>query len=61
MFTGRKLSAEEAVDWGLVARLVPHDQLLDAATEVLAECLMALDSLPTALLPFSILLDGRAK
>jgi enoyl-CoA hydratase/carnithine racemase len=38
MFTGRRLSAEEAVDWGLIARLVPHEALLDAATEVLVEC-----------------------
>jgi len=38
MFTGRKLSAQEAVDWGLIARLVRHEELLDAATEVLVEC-----------------------
>jgi enoyl-CoA hydratase len=38
MFTGRTLSAEEAVDWGMVARLVPHDELADAAREVLALC-----------------------
>ena len=38
MFTGRTLTAEEAVDWGMVARLVPHDELLDAAREVLAQC-----------------------
>ncbi|OBI44829.1 enoyl-CoA hydratase/isomerase family protein [Mycobacterium sp. E796] len=38
MFTGRVLSAEEAVDWGLVARMVPHDGLMKAAREVLAQC-----------------------
>ncbi|HEY5844472.1 MAG TPA: enoyl-CoA hydratase/isomerase family protein, partial [Mycobacterium sp.] len=38
MFTGRVLSAQEAVDWGMVARVVPHDQLLDAAREVLTQC-----------------------
>lgn len=38
MFTGRTLSAEEAVDWGMVARMVPHDDLQDAAREVLAQC-----------------------
>ena len=27
MFTGRVLSAQEAVDWGMVARVVPHDEL----------------------------------
>ncbi|OBG90471.1 crotonase [Mycobacterium sp. E3251] len=38
MFTGRVLSAQEAVDWGLVARVVPHDDLMAAAREVLAQC-----------------------
>jgi enoyl-CoA hydratase/carnithine racemase len=38
MFTGRSLSAEEAVDWGMVARMVPHDDLLDVAKELLAQC-----------------------
>lgn len=38
MFTGRTLTADEAVEWGMVARVVPHDQLMDAAREVLAQC-----------------------
>ncbi len=38
MFTGRTLSAEEAVDWGMVARVVPHDDLLEESREVLAAC-----------------------
>ncbi|EUA33229.1 enoyl-CoA hydratase/isomerase family protein [Mycobacterium xenopi 4042] len=38
MFTGRTLTAGEAVEWGMVARVVPHDQLMDAAREVLAQC-----------------------
>lgn len=38
MLTGRVLSAEEAVDWGLVARVVPHDELMDSARDVLAKC-----------------------
>jgi enoyl-CoA hydratase/carnithine racemase len=38
MFTGRVLSAQEAVDWGMVARVVPHHDLLDEAREVLAQC-----------------------
>ena len=38
MFTGRVLSAQEAVDWGMMARVVPHDDLLDAAREVLTQC-----------------------
>jgi enoyl-CoA hydratase/carnithine racemase len=38
MFTGRALDAAEAVEWGLISRVVPHDELLDAATEVLVAC-----------------------
>jgi enoyl-CoA hydratase/carnithine racemase len=38
MFTGRTLSAEEARDWGMVARVVPHDELVVGAREVLAQC-----------------------
>ena len=38
MFTGRVLNAGEALDWGLVARVVPHDDLLDTAREVLVQC-----------------------
>lgn len=38
MFTGRTLDAREALDWGLVARVVAHDDLPDAAREVLAQC-----------------------
>ena len=29
MFTGRTLTAQEAAEWGMVARVVPHDELLD--------------------------------
>ncbi len=38
MFTGRILSPAEALDWGMVARVVPHDDLAEAAREVLAQC-----------------------
>jgi enoyl-CoA hydratase/carnithine racemase len=38
LFTARRLSAEEALDWGLVSRVVAHDDLLDAATKVLIQC-----------------------
>ncbi|MDT5287248.1 MAG: enoyl-CoA hydratase [Mycobacterium sp.] len=38
MFTGRTLNAEEAVEWGMVARVVPHDDLLKIAKELLAQC-----------------------
>lgn len=37
MFTGRTLSADEAVEWGMVARVVPHEQLMDVAREVLSQ------------------------
>ncbi len=38
LMTGRTLDAATALDWGLVARVVPHDDLLAEATEVLAQC-----------------------
>ncbi|BBZ70755.1 enoyl-CoA hydratase/isomerase family protein [Mycobacterium paraseoulense] len=38
MFTGRVLSAEEALEWGMISRVVPHDDLLTTAREVLAQC-----------------------
>lgn len=38
MLTGRTLTAQEAVEWGMVARMVPHDDLADAARKVLAQC-----------------------
>jgi len=38
MLTGRKISAQEALDWGMVSRVVAHEDLVDAATEILAQC-----------------------
>lgn len=35
LMTGRTVAAAEAVDWGLVSRVVPHDELMDAAFDVL--------------------------
>jgi enoyl-CoA hydratase/carnithine racemase len=55
MLTGRVLSAEEAVDWGLVTRLVAHDDVLDAATEVLTACAR---TAPDARLDIKRTLDG---
>ena len=37
MFTGRVLTAHEALDWGLVNRVVPHENLLATARELLAQ------------------------
>jgi enoyl-CoA hydratase/carnithine racemase len=37
LFTGRTLTAADAVDWGMVARRVTHEELMDAATEVLTD------------------------
>src|ERR1700761_3439416 len=38
MFTGRTLDAAEALEWGMVNRVVAHDELLDVAREVLGQC-----------------------
>lgn len=38
MFTGRVLTAQEALDWGMVARVAPHDELMAGAREVLTQC-----------------------
>jgi enoyl-CoA hydratase/carnithine racemase len=37
MLTGRVLSAPEALDWGLISRVVPHDDLMGVANELLIE------------------------
>ncbi len=41
LLTGRTVSAAEALDWGLVARVVPPDDLMTTAAEVLADCCRA--------------------
>jgi enoyl-CoA hydratase/carnithine racemase len=38
LMTGRVVPADEAADWGLVARVVPHDELLTEAVAVLEQC-----------------------
>jgi enoyl-CoA hydratase len=38
LMTGRIVSAPEAEAWGLVARVVPHGDLMDEATDALAWC-----------------------
>jgi enoyl-CoA hydratase/carnithine racemase len=44
LFTGRRVAASEALEWGLVSRVVPHDDLADAAHEVLRACCRAAPS-----------------
>ncbi|MGO9877490.1 MAG: enoyl-CoA hydratase/isomerase family protein [Acidimicrobiia bacterium] len=41
LFTGRRLTAPEAQRYGLVARVVPHDQLTTATEEVVHDILRA--------------------
>jgi enoyl-CoA hydratase/carnithine racemase len=38
LLSGRTLTASEACEWGLLTRVVPHDDLIDAASQVLIEC-----------------------
>ena len=38
LLTGREIDAATALEWGLVARVVPHDDLLVEATTVVAAC-----------------------
>ena len=39
LFTGRKVTAAEALEWGLVSRVVAHEDLLPAAIAVLGDCM----------------------
>jgi enoyl-CoA hydratase len=41
LMTGRVATADEAQDWGLVARVVPHDDLMTEAVEALTWCCRA--------------------
>ena len=38
LLTGRQVDAAEGLDWGLVARVVPHEDLIEAARAALVEC-----------------------
>jgi len=38
LYTGRVVTAPEALDWGLVSRVVPHEELAAAALDVLRAC-----------------------
>ena len=37
-FTGRTLDAAEALEWGMVTRVVAHEELLTASFELLKQC-----------------------
>ena len=39
LFTGRRVTAPEALEWGLVTRVVAHEELMTAATRVLEDCM----------------------
>ncbi|MDZ7731949.1 MAG: enoyl-CoA hydratase/isomerase family protein [Acidimicrobiia bacterium] len=41
LLTGRTIDAGTALDWGVVTRVVPHDELPSLATEALLECCYA--------------------
>ena len=41
LLSGRTVTAVEALEWGLVARVVPSEQLMDEATAVLTDCCRA--------------------
>ncbi len=38
LFTGRRVTAAEALDWGMISRVVPHASLVDQSLQVLREC-----------------------
>ena len=39
LYTGRRVTSSEALAWGLVSRVVPHDEVMPAALEALTECI----------------------
>ncbi len=55
-FTGDSIQAEEALDCGLISRLVPHDQLLPAALELAGR--MASNSGPALRMTKKLLREG---
>jgi enoyl-CoA hydratase/carnithine racemase len=38
LLTGREIDAATALDWGIVARVVAHDRVIEEATEALVQC-----------------------
>jgi enoyl-CoA hydratase/carnithine racemase len=55
MFTGRRLNAEEAVRYGLVSRMAPHNELEAAAEQAAREILQ---SAPDARMHFKRIVNG---
>ena len=41
MYTGRIINAKEALEYGLISRVVPDDKLMDAAREIAEEILLS--------------------
>ena len=41
LLTGRKVDAATALEWGLISRVVPHDDLMAEATDALEMCCRA--------------------
>ena len=41
LLTGRKVDAATALEWGLISRVVPHDELMTEATDALEMCCRA--------------------
>lgn len=59
VMTGRRLTGREALEWGLVQRLVPTDQLDKATDELVAE-LMTMPAGPLAMTRAALSAMGRA-
>ncbi len=56
-FTGRFLGADEALDWGLVNRVVPPEGMMDEAQAIARQMLAAV---PAGLIAYKRLLDDEA-
>ena len=55
--TGDRIDAEKALEWGLVAEVVPHDELMTAAMDVAAR--IAANSAPALRLTKRLLREGQ--
>jgi enoyl-CoA hydratase/carnithine racemase len=41
LLSARRFNAQEALDWGVISRVVPHDQLREAALQAVGEILQS--------------------